>query len=291
MGAILGQASSRSCLILSPRFNCTLFNRVGSLKDPPNATWNVLGLGVSQEETVTTIDGRTLTFGPLSGAAQEIRELVRVSAASNGSAGILPGAIKMNEDFTKGALLAIPETKPAVVHIATHYWYDKGNPQMSFLLLGDGTKLLLQEFKNLPHLFQNVDLLSLSACDTAVAPGSGERDGEEVEGFAYEAEDHGAKSVMASLWKVSDEGTKRLMLRFYEIKRADSQMSKGEALRQAQLELLNGTPHGHPNGQPARGATITGVDSAKLQPYKPNRTAPFSHPYYWAPFILIGNWR
>jgi CHAT domain-containing protein len=72
---------------------------------------------------------------------------------------------------------------------------------------------------------------------------------------------------MASLWRVSDEGTRELMLKFYEIRKANPKMSEGEALRQAQLALLKG----------AAG--------------KPNSEKSYAHPYFWSLFILIGNWK
>jgi CHAT domain-containing protein len=62
-----------------------------------------------------------------------------------------------------------------------------------------------------------------------------------MEGFAYIAQTLGAKSVMTSLWQVSDERTQELMLKFYQIKKEQPKMPKGEAFRKAQLSLLNGT--------------------------------------------------
>jgi CHAT domain-containing protein len=47
--------------------------------------------------------------------------------------------------------------------------------------------------------------------------------------------------VMASLWQVSDVGTKELMLKFYQIRKGQPDLPKGEAIRQAQLSLLHGT--------------------------------------------------
>jgi CHAT domain-containing protein len=86
-----------------------------------------------------------------------------------------------------------------------------------------------------------------------------------MEGLAYVAQRKGAKSVMASLWVVSDRGTKELMLKFYELRKTHPELTKGEALRQAQLALLKGD---HDPKGPA-----------------------LNNPYYWAPFVLIGNWR
>ncbi|HSK71962.1 MAG TPA: CHAT domain-containing protein, partial [Pyrinomonadaceae bacterium] len=150
---------------------------------------------------------------------------------------------------------------------ASHFSFNSAREEASFLLLGDGGQLEMKEFQDYPNLFQGVDLLSLAACDTAIGGSSNETNGKEIEGFAYVAQSLGAKSVIASLWKVDDEGTRELMLEFYEIHLKNPQLPKGEALRQAQLALLKGSSD------------------------KPNAEKPYAHPYFWSPFILIGNWK
>lgn len=88
--------------------------------------------------------------------------------------------------------------------------------QYSNLLLGDGTKLTLEDIKNAPDdLFKGVELLTLSACETGVQK-ERESDGREIDGFAELAQRKGAKSVLASLWKVDDESTSQLMTQFYQ---------------------------------------------------------------------------
>ena len=99
---------------------------------------------------------------------------------------------------------------------------------------------------------QNTRLLTLSACQTAMQANS---NGEEISGVAYVFERAGAQAVMASLWSVSDSATKDLMVQFYQ--NINKGMSKNEALRQAKLSLIQRTPH----------------------------------PFYWSPFILIGDGR
>jgi CHAT domain-containing protein len=91
------------------------------------------------------------------------------------------------------------------------------------------------------------------------------------------AQQSGAKSVIASLWPVADESTKELMVNFYRIMKEGKVTSKIEAMRQAQLELagledlLNKNNHS--------------TNQAILQNKK------YSHPYYWGPYIMMGNWR
>jgi CHAT domain-containing protein len=131
------------------------------------------------------------------------------------------------------------------------------------LLLGNG-RLTVAQMKQLhDHLFEDVELLTLSACNTAMG-GRGEG-GKEVESFGVEAQRQGAKAVLATLWPVADESTKLLMRTFYRLRGMQAGLSKAEALRQAQLTLL--------------------------QSAKKRSKVSYAHPFYWAPFILIGDWR
>ncbi|WP_293132408.1 CHAT domain-containing tetratricopeptide repeat protein [Microcoleus sp. bin38.metabat.b11b12b14.051] len=99
---------------------------------------------------------------------------------------------------------------------------------------------------------QNTRLLTLSACQTALQANS---NGEEISGIAYVFERAGANAVMASLWSVDDSATQELMVAFYQ--NINKGMSKAEALRQAKLSQIKISPH----------------------------------PFYWSPFILIGDAR
>src|SRR6185295_5898793 len=118
-----------------------------------------------------------------------------------------------------------------VVHIASHFRFFPEREETSFLLLGDGTNLSLAELQDSPGIFERVELLTLSACDTATIGANGK----EMEGLAFVAQDLGAKAVVASLWPVADVGTEVLMREFYRLKRANVPWSKAEALRQAQI--------------------------------------------------------
>jgi CHAT domain-containing protein/Tfp pilus assembly protein PilF len=117
-----------------------------------------------------------------------------------------------------------------------------------------------------------VDLAVLSACETGLGPVAG---GEGVLGLQRAFQVSGARSVVASLWKVSDEETRRLMEGFYE-NLWDKKTSKLEALRQAQLAMLREGPQ--------RGMAIV----SKTKPTEKPRRSP---PYYWAAFVLSGDWR
>jgi CHAT domain-containing protein len=108
-------------------------------------------------------------------------------------------------------------------------------------------------------------------------------DGKEVDGLGMTAEYKGAKAVISSLWSVNDASTGLLMGDFYKRwAEGAGKVTKVEALRQAQLDLLLGKTKAQGNGNDR------GFGGAKPQPAAP---AGYSHPYYWAPFVLMGNWK
>ena len=241
------------------RYRNTVFTPVSTtrLRDQPSPKWAGLGYGVSKGQP---------GFQPLAEVPQELSGIFREeSAAQTSGAGVLPGRVRVDELFTKTELdTALQQKRYTVVHIASHFQFEPGNETKSFLLLGDGTRLTLDQLRSSPDYFRGVELLTLSACNTATG-GTG-ADGKEVEGFAVLAQRQGADAVLASLWPVSDASTRLLMQRFYQLRDSRPGTQKAEALRQAQIELARGQLKG-PGGQD------------------------YSHPNFWAPFILIGNWR
>ncbi len=114
----------------------------------------------------------------------------------------------------------------------------------------------------------NVDLVVLSACETGLGGKLG--NGEEILGFGYQMQQTGARAAIASLWSVDDGGTQALMSAFYGIL-STGKLTKTEALRQAQVSLITGDWKSLSHNVP-----VAAVND-------------FSHPYYWASFILIGN--
>nr|NIR09433.1 CHAT domain-containing protein [Candidatus Aminicenantes bacterium] len=100
---------------------------------------------------------------------------------------------------------------------------------------------------------------------------------EEIDGFGELAQQSGAKSVVASLWPVADESTKDLMLTFYGKLKEGKVTGKIEALRQAQLELA--------------GLEDLLVKDKNQTDQSNRQKTEYSHPYYWGPFIMMGNWR
>jgi CHAT domain-containing protein len=110
----------------------------------------------------------------------------------------------------------------------------------------------------------------LSGCQTAV--GSKDSDGREMDNLGIVVQRKHAKAVVATLWPVDDASVGKLMAIFYQIWMRTPGITKAEALRQAQLSLLHGDGSAKSSGPGAA-------------------SAPYASPYFWAPFILIGNWK
>jgi CHAT domain-containing protein/uncharacterized protein HemY len=199
------------------------------------------------------------------------KEVDEITATISGSTKLL------DNQFNKDIVYQMNDY--SVVHLATHAAFVDGEPEESVIVLGDGKYVTLRDVKNwnLP----NVDLVVLSACETGLG---GFGDGKEILGFGYRMQQTGAKAAIASLWKVDDPSTSELMQLFY--KNLARKMTKSEALRQAQLSLLNGnnstTRHSEQRGITV---SISPGSSSRNEKYQSG----YSHPYYWAPFILIGN--
>jgi CHAT domain-containing protein len=166
----------------------------------------------------------------------------------------------------------------SVVHLATHAAFVTGQPEQSFILFGDGSRSTLRDVGS--WRLPNVDLMVLSACETGLGDKLG--DGKEVLGFGYQMQQTGARAAIASLWKVDDGGTQALMNAFYAALEKGN-TTKAEALRQAQNALITGD---YKALGEQRGLEVQQRISSSLPPQVNSR---LSHPYYWAPFILIGN--
>ncbi len=139
-----------------------------------------------------------------------------------------------------------------MLHLATHGVIDNKNPAGSYLVLGGNQNLMMADIYGLK--LKGMRLVTLSACDTAV----GEREpGRNLTTLADAFGVAGSPTVIASLWKVSDASTRELMVGFY--KGVKEGKSLAEAMQQAQRGLV------------AR--------------------AEFRNPFYWAPFVLLGDWR
>lgn len=205
-----------------------------------------------------------------------------VSDPALGTKGVMPGVIRLDKTFSAAAMRTALREKNNVVHIASHFVFRPGDPSESFLLLGDGGRLTLAEMAAAEFRFDQVDLVTLSACETALSGADGF--GQEVEGLGTLLQGQGAAAVLATLWSVADASTAQFMQTLYAL-REQRGLSRAESVRDAQLALLRGGAEA-PGDLPARGATRPDARAdARADPSRP-----YAHPYYWAPFVLMGNW-
>ena len=202
--------------------------------------------------------------------------------------GVLEGEVMLDDKFTLASMRETLRKRYGVVHIASHFNFQPGNDDNSFLLLGDGAHYSLSQLRNSSDMFDGVQLLTLSACNTGVGDAPG--DGKEVEGFGVQAQRKGAKAVIASLWPVADESTSLLMREFYRIRESEPGMTKVEALGRAQMELLRGGVKAEDGPKRALVQEAPSKTKPKAAAFLAPGDAPYAHPYYWAPFFLMGNW-
>jgi CHAT domain-containing protein len=142
-----------------------------------------------------------------------------------------------------------------ILHVAAHGDFRPDNPLFSGLALADGWLTTLDIF----NLQLNASLVTLSACQTGRSVVSA---GDELLGLMRAFLSAGAASLALSLWAVEDRSTAQLMKTFYQCMLAGQ--TKAAALRQAQLQFIRAS---HTAAGPA----------------------PYTHPYYWAPFFLVGD--
>jgi len=199
---------------------------------------------------------QALTAG-LTEARQGFAELPAVEDEVKEIASEVDAQVLLNQEFTRTAFQKEINGKPfPVVHLATHGQFSS-NPQETFLLTWD-ERISIKDFdllfeKRRLGILKPIDLLVLSACQTAAGD---KRATLGLAGFALRS---GARSTMASLWSVHDESTAALMSEFYrQLTQTNLPITKAEALRQAQLTLLSDPQ--------------------------------YNHPYFWASFVLVGNW-
>ncbi len=221
--------------------------------------------------------GRTLAGLGLTRAIEDYAPLPAVKAELQAIGGILPAELHFDQAFSARRLLS--SLSNPLVHVASHFVFRPGTEASSFLLLGDGDRLTLKRIRDEKFDFSRVDLLTLSACDTGVGGGR-DSQGQEVEGLGALVQRQGARGVIATLWPVADESTAQFMQDLYRLYE-NVGLNKAEALRQAQILMIRG-----------QGASSSSIGQRGLTQEAPVAAVKrsFAHPYFWAPFILMGNW-
>jgi CHAT domain-containing protein/tetratricopeptide (TPR) repeat protein len=242
----------------------------------PTGGWEVGGLGLSR--AVRNLE-------PLPFVPEELEGIVRRNKSDED--GVLPGVIYLDEAFSQETFKSVLKEHFPVVHIASHFELNPGTQNDSYLVLGDGTALTLRQIRDDKFDFNDVEVLALSACNTGVA--SSGPSGSEVESFGTLAQDQGAQGVLATLWPVADHSTGVLMQSFYKLHAEHPDLTKAEALRQAQLDFIRGKWVAQNGAIRTRGMKVSQVEeSTGGIPH--NAKNLYTHPFYWAPFILMGNW-
>ncbi|AFZ59825.1 CHAT domain-containing protein [Anabaena cylindrica FACHB-243] len=237
------------------------------LNTKPQNRLNVLAAAFTKGNYSVKAGDQEFNFSGLPFAGREVETLAQT----------IPNTTKLlDQQFTKDIVLQMNDY--SIVHLATHAVFTLGQPEESFILFGNGDRITLRDIKN--WRLPNVDLVVLSACATGLGDRLG--DGREILGFGYQMQQTGARAAIASLWSVDDGGTQALMNTFYTVLQQGN-ITKAEALRQAQISLITGN------------YTITGQERriSIKQPINSNLPSQvsdrLSHPFYWSPFILVGN--
>jgi CHAT domain-containing protein/Tfp pilus assembly protein PilF len=271
---------------LAERFNNVLvtpesYAHLADRLESGNATPQVLAMGL------------TKSYGglpALPGVMPELEAVVR-DPAITASHGPLEGRLFSDEQFTLDAMKKFLGSgkKFSVVHIASHFVENDTNGQEPYLMMGgdsepspDGFALTLSKLQRSTLSFHGTRLLTLSACSTAI--GNTRGDGMEVESLGMVAQGKDAEALLETLWDVNDARTSQLMSDFYARWAAQPGSGKAEALRQAQLAFIRSAPTPGSKAND-RGFVLPPPESTA------QRTASFAHPYYWAPFVLVGNFQ
>jgi CHAT domain-containing protein/tetratricopeptide (TPR) repeat protein len=220
------------------------------------------GLGLGLESAVSDVAGASgpttggLQLARLAGTRVEADEIAKISRAGGGQPDVWTDLNASEENVR-----ARDVTNYRVVHIATHGLLDAERPQFTGVVLslvgnktGDGF-LRTDEIFNLKL---GNSLVMLSACETGLGK---EKRGEGVIGLTRAFMYAGAPTVGVSLWSVADKSTAELMTDFYRrlLTPTPNPLAPSSAMRDAQLAMINGKK--------------------------------YSAPFYWAPFVLVGEWK
>ncbi|MEQ8970853.1 MAG: CHAT domain-containing protein, partial [Coleofasciculus sp. C1-SOL-03] len=222
----------------------------------------VLAMGVAESSSLA----KELNLSPLPAVPLELQTIESIR----------DGETFLNEKVTLETLKTQSQDA-TIVHLATHGEFKPGPLENSYILLWNDL-LRLNQLRELGWNNRRtpIELLILSACRTAVGDEKAEL------GFAGLAVQAGAKSALSSLWYVSDEGTSGLMTEFY--RKLQTAPIKAEALRQAQLAMLNGDVRLEGGQLRGSGQPVPLPSTLEAQGDKS-----LSHPYYWAAFTMIGS--
>lgn len=203
-----------------------------------------------------TSDRDRVIIGGISDARSGFAALPGVATEVKTISNTFSSIAMLNQQFTGAALASqVQGSNASIVHLATHGQFSS-RLEDTFLLTWDG-RVNVKELSELLRSRENdrtatIELLVLSACDTAAG------DDRAALGLAGLAVKSGARSTIATLWPVKDKPASLLMTQFYSNLK-NKNYTKAEALRQAQLHLIQKTD--------------------------------FREPFFWSGVVLVGNWQ
>lgn len=234
---------ANSCLAFAPVFADAGTNTITSgAREVFNASSSL-----ASEERGFSINGEYIT--PLPGTEREVNAIDKLMTDKGHHSELFIYANAKEDVIKSGAL-----ENHKYIHFATHGFVNEANPAFSGIFMsqnedsGEDCILFASEIYNLNL---HAELVTLSACETGLGKFA---NGEGIVGLTRAFLYAGAKNLLVSQWKVSDESTARMMVDFYD--RILGGKNKATALREAKLALI--------------------ADDE------------FSKPFYWAPFVLIG---
>jgi len=264
VGAIKQQrakATGRNMLIIAdPVFNSN-DTRAHKPAGTPASDAEVRGIGI--QSALADVAGSTAPSNPameglplarLTGTRTEAEQISKLAKTSGGQADVW-----LDLDANEDNLGTRDITKYRIIHVATHGLLNAERPQFTGVVLslvGNKTHDGFVRTDEVFNLRLGSPLVMLSACETGLGK---EKRGEGVMGLTRAFMYAGAPTVGVSLWSVADKSTADLMTDFYRrlLSTGDSTTSSG-ALRGAQLAMITGKK--------------------------------YSAPFYWAPFVLVGDW-
>jgi CHAT domain-containing protein/tetratricopeptide (TPR) repeat protein len=249
-------------LVADPIFNSNDPRSKGVAAGAATGSGDTRGLGLSS--AISDVSGspiqasggaaQGLPLARLMGTRREAEGIATLVKASGGTADVW-----LDQNASEANVQTKDIKKYRAVHIATHGLLNAERPQFTGVVLslvgnkaGDGF-LRTDEIFNLA---MGSPLVMLSACETGLGK---EKRGEGVIGLTRAFMYAGAPTVGVSLWSVSDNSTAELMTDFYKRMLAGQGMTPSAAMRGAQMGMITGKK--------------------------------YSRPFYWAPFVLNGDWR
>jgi len=278
IGAIRAQENNRSgnaiLIVADPVFNSTDTRARGTTS---SAAADTRGLGIQSaladvsgqdaSASATTAKMQGLPLARLAGTRAEADQIVKLAKVGGGQADVW-----LDLDASEENIEARDISKYRILHIATHGLLNAERPQFTGLvlsLIGNKNEDGFLRTDEVFNLRLGSPLVMLSACETGLGK---EKRGEGVMGLTRAFMYAGAPTVGVSLWSVADKSTAELMTDFYRrllappagsvsttASASSTGVSASGAMREAQLAMIAGKK--------------------------------YSAPFYWAPFVLVGDWR